>query len=109
MLYPACSRVLFESAGLYDHPSCRDNLLIALARAGVTLPFVPDPVDFFQNSPSRADGGLELLPPTNPPGGFVVLRAECDLLLVITACSTDHDSTNAWVCTEIGVEISPGH
>jgi len=109
MLYPACSRVLFENAGLYDHPSCRDNLLIALAKAGVDLGFVPDPVDFFQNSPSRAEGRLELLTPTNPPGGYVAVRAECDLLLVITACSTDHDNTNAGVCTEIEVEITPGH
>ena len=44
----------------------------------------------------------------NPPGGNVTLRAEQDLLLVVTACSVDYYPTNGGVCTEIAVEITPG-
>lgn len=109
MLFPACNSALFERAGLPDHPSCRDNLLLAMRKEGISLPFVPDPVDFFQNSLPSADGKLDVFASINPPGGFVVLRAECDLLLVVTACSVDFHPTNGDRCTEIDVTVSPGH
>jgi uncharacterized protein YcgI (DUF1989 family) len=109
MLFPACNSALFERAGLPDHPNCRDNLLLAMREEGISLPFVPDPVDFFQNSLPSADGKLDVFASINPPGGFVVLRAECDLLLVVTACSVDFHPTNGDRCTEIDVTVSPGH
>lgn len=105
MLFPACNRELYERAGLHDHPNCRDNLLLALQDEGVALPFVPDPVDLFQNSPPQPDGRLEVLPSINPPGGYVVVRAEYDLLLVVTACSVDFHPTNGGCCTEIEIEV----
>jgi uncharacterized protein YcgI (DUF1989 family) len=42
----------------------------------------------------------------NPPGGYATLRAEQDLLLVVTACSVDHHPTNGGICTEIEVDIT---
>lgn len=106
MLFPACNAVLFNRAGLSGHANCRDNLLSALGGEGVEIPFVPDPVDFFQNSPPQPDGRLDVLPSLNPPGGYVVLRAECDLLLVVTACAVDFHPTNGDMCTEIEMEIT---
>ena len=105
MLFPACDRGLYERAGLPDHPNCHDNLLNALAAVGVSIPFVPDPVDFFQNSSPQPDGRLEVFASIDPPGGFVVLRAEQDLLVVVTACSVDFHPTNGGICTPIEVEI----
>ena len=107
MLFPACNAALYERAGLPNHPNCRDNLMNALRGEGMTLPFTPDPVDFFQNSPPQPDGRLDVFASINPPGGFVVLRAEMDLLLVVTACSVDFHPTNGGVCTEIAVEVTP--
>lgn len=106
MLFPACNRGLYERAGLPDHPSCQDNLVKALETAGITLPAIPDPVDFFQNSLPAPDGHLDVYASINPPGGSVTLRAERDLLLVVTACSVDFHPTNGDRCTEIVVEIS---
>jgi uncharacterized protein YcgI (DUF1989 family) len=106
MLFPACDAGLYERAGLLDHPNCRDNLMIALRGEGVVLPFAPDPVDFFQNSLPQPDGRLEVMASVNPPGGHVILQAERDLLLVVTACSVDFHPTNGGVCTEIEVEIT---
>jgi uncharacterized protein YcgI (DUF1989 family) len=105
MLFPACSRGLYERTGLPDHPNCRDNLLVAVREVGVSLPVVPDPVNLFQNSMPQPDGRLEVLASNNPPGGSVVLRAEVDLLLVLTACSVDFHPTNGGVCTAIEIEI----
>jgi uncharacterized protein YcgI (DUF1989 family) len=106
MLFPACDAGLYERAGLPGHPNCRDNLMKALRGEGIDLPFAPDPVDFFQNSLPQQDGRLDVLASVNPPGGYVILQAERDLLLVITACSVDFHPTNGGVCTEIEVEIT---
>jgi hypothetical protein len=106
MLFPACNRWLYERAGFVDHPSCQDNLVMALEKAGITLPAIPDPVDFFQNSLPESDGRLDVYESINPAGGYVTLRAERDLLLVVTACSVDFHPTNGEKCTEIVVEVS---
>jgi len=108
MLFPACDSRLYERAGLPGHPNCRDNLMKALKEEGIVLPFAPDPVDFFQNSLPQPDGRLEVIASVNPPGGHVILQAEMDLLLVVTACSVDYHPTNGGVCTEIEVEVTPG-
>ncbi|WP_027061594.1 DUF1989 domain-containing protein [Mesorhizobium loti] len=108
MLYPACDSALYERAGFPNHPNCRDNLMQALASEGILLPFAPDPVDLFQNSLPQPDGRLVVEASINPPGGNVTLRAEQDLLLVVTACSVDYYPTNGGVCTEIAVEITSG-
>jgi len=106
MLFPACNAGLYERAGLPDHPNCRDNLLNALREARVSIPIVPDPVNLFQRSEPQPDGRLEVLASNNPPGGNVVMRAEVDLLMVLTACSVDYHPTNGGKCTAITVEIS---
>jgi uncharacterized protein YcgI (DUF1989 family) len=105
MLFPACNPALYDHFGLPGHPNCRDNCTSALHAAGVETAFVPDPVNLFQNSPPQPDGRLEVLASRNPPGGNVLLRAETDLLVVLTACAVDFHPTNGGTCTEIVVEI----
>ncbi|BCM84304.1 hypothetical protein mvi_27650 [Methylobacterium indicum] len=109
MLFPACNRGLYDRAGLPDHPNCRDNFLAALQAAKVALPIVPDPVNLFQCSEPQSDGRLEVAASINPAGGNVLLRAEEDLLLVVTACSVDHHPTNGGRCTGITLEILSLH
>ncbi len=108
MLFPACNPALYERAGFTDHPNCQDNMLNALKDEGIDLPFCPDPVDFFQNSLPEPDGHLDVYASINPPGGYVVLRAELDLLIVVTACSVDYHPTNGGICTEIEIEVASG-
>lgn len=107
MLFPACNAALYRRAGFDKHLNCADNMRKALAEAGVSFPFTPDPVDLFQNSLPGADGALVVAPSINPPGGSVTLRAERDLLVVVTACAVDHHPTNGGACTEIEVEVLP--
>ncbi|MBV2145066.1 urea carboxylase-associated family protein [Falsochrobactrum sp. TDYN1] len=106
MLFPACNTGLYERAGFPNHPNCRDNFLNAIRQAGMSVPICPDPVNLFQRSEPQQDGRLEVLASNNPPGGNVVLRAEVDLLMVLTACSVDYHPTNGGKCTAISVEIS---
>lgn len=91
------TRGLYEQAGLPNHPNCRDNLLFEIKKADIALPVVPDPVNFFQRSEPQSDGRLEVLASDNPPGGNVLLRAETNLYVVVTACSVDFHPTNGGV------------
>lgn len=105
MLFPACNQGLYDRAGLFDHPNCRDNFLAAVREAGISIPLVPDPVNIFQRSEPQPGGRLEVLASDNPAGGNIVLRAETDLLIVLTACSVDFHPTNGGKCTSIAVEV----
>ncbi|PRD40397.1 hypothetical protein C5748_27235 [Phyllobacterium phragmitis] len=105
MLFPACNAGLYERAGFPNHPNCRDNFLNAVRQAGLSVPICPDPVNLFQRSEPQQDGRLEVLASNNPPGGNVVLRAEIDLLMVVTACSVDYHPTNGDKCTSITIDF----
>lgn len=106
MLFPACNARLYKRAGFQNHPNCRDNFLKAVREAGISIPICPDPVNLFQRSEPQPNDRLEVLASNNPPGGNVVLRAEVNLLVVVTTCSVDYHPTNGDKCTTIAVSIS---
>lgn len=105
MLFPACNQMLYEKVGLPNHPNCRDNFLGAQKNLGVELPFVPDPVNLFQCSEPQIDGKLEVSASINPPGGNVLLCANENLYVIITACSVDYHPTNGDKCTSIKIKL----
>jgi uncharacterized protein YcgI (DUF1989 family) len=106
MLFPPCSPEAYAQYGVEGHhPSCRENFELALATAGVRVPFVPDPVNLFQNTPPGFDGVLARHTAASAPCDQVVLRAETDLLLVLTSCSFDLTDFNGERCTELLVEV----
>jgi uncharacterized protein YcgI (DUF1989 family) len=106
MLYPPCSPALYAQAGVEGHhPSCRENFELAAGGAGMPTKPVQDPVNLFQNTPPNADGELVIGPAASAPGDFVLLRAEMDLVLVLTACSYDLGDANGDECTELLIEL----
>ncbi|MGW6456179.1 DUF1989 domain-containing protein [Streptomyces sp. NPDC055078] len=107
MLFPPCNRWLYESDGLFDHPNCQDNFLAAAASAGVTLPVVPDPVNFFQNSAPEPDGTLNVLTAASAAGDSVTLRMLRPAVVVLTSCSVDNWPTNNKYCTPLLARIGP--
>lgn len=56
--------------------------------------WVPDPLNLFMNVPINHYGGLDLKPPTSEKGQYVVLRAEVDLVIAISACPQDLNLVN---------------
>ena len=72
--------------GLHDHRSCRTNLAEAVAELNVPYAFLPEPINFFQNTPIMADGSIEQHTSLARPGDKVVLRAEMDLIAAGSAC-----------------------
>lgn len=88
MLYAPCSiemyRLQYGVTG--DHPNCHDNLAAALREAGVEPGPIPNALNVFMNVEVGPDGTLSLAPPRSRPGDAMVLRAEMDLAVAITAC-----------------------
>lgn len=76
------------------HANCADNLISALAEMGLTAPEFPSPVNVFENVSIDADGRLKIVPPLVRPGESLTLRAEIDLVLVVSACPMDIVLTN---------------
>ena len=104
-LFTPCSRETFQI--LYRnpeyHPSCLENLSRALAPFGITPDLIPTTFNIFMNVEVATDGSLRILPPRSQAGDKVILRAEMDLLVGLTACSAE--LSNNYRFKPIGYEI----
>ncbi len=83
--------------------SCRDNYLLALARADIGMDkrdLVPN-VNFFMNVPVTAEGGLSFEDGLSAPGKYVELRAEMDVLVLVSNCPQLNNPCNAFNPTPV--------
>lgn len=70
------------------HRGCFGNLAEALAPYGIEPDRIPVAFNLFMNvCVDGASGELKVLPPRSKPGGQIVLEAEMDLIIGLTACS----------------------
>jgi len=105
MLFAPCDRKRYAiDYGDHGHPGCRDNLHHAL---GGRVPYarIPDTVNWFMNVPWTADGRVEIAAPVSKAGDSVVLRAEMDALVAVSACPQDKNPCNAFNPTELRVQV----
>ena len=90
LLIPACDAERYRQMGAVEpHDNCTDNFMAAVGEAGVATQYCPAPLNLFMNVPWDAQGGLTFAEPVGSPGDLVRLRAERDLLLVMSACPQD--------------------
>jgi uncharacterized protein len=90
MTFAPCDPDFYKILGAGDnHPSCRSNFENAMRAIGRTIPIYPDPVNVFQNTPIDASGNYILGETLTKPDDYIDLRAEMDLVIALTACSTD--------------------
>ncbi|WP_205665180.1 urea amidolyase associated protein UAAP2 [Caldimonas tepidiphila] len=78
--------------------SCRDNYLLALQHADIGLgkrDLVPN-VNFFMNVPVTPEGGLQFADGVSAPGKYVELRAEMNLLMLVSNCPQLNNPCNAY-------------
>lgn len=78
--------------------SCRDNYLTALQEADIGLTkrdLVPN-VNFFMNVPVTADGQLTFADGVSAPGKYVELKAEMDILMLVSNCPQLNNPCNAY-------------
>ena len=70
------------------HRGCFGNLAEALEPYGIGPDDIPTAFNLFMNVPVDGDSGvLTVKPPLSEPGDTIVMRAEMDLIIGLTACS----------------------
>lgn len=72
--------------GVEGQPNCRDNFLAALAPHGLGPKDVVANINFFMYVPIEADGAMAIVDGFSKPGDYVDLRAEMDVLAVLSNC-----------------------
>ena len=89
----------------YMH-ACRENFIAELARHGMTKRDIVPNLNFFMNVPIAGDGELVVSDGVSVPGNYVDLRAEVDMLCVISNCPQLNNPCNGFVPTPVQVVIS---
>ena len=74
--------------------NCRDNFLKALGRFGLGKKDIVANVNWFMNVPVEADGRMAIVDGWSKPGDYVDLRAEMDVLAVISNCPQIYNPCN---------------
>lgn len=90
----------------YMH-NCRDSFLLELNRLdrGMGKRDLPSNINFFMNVPVTPDGRLTFADGVSAPGYYVELRAERDVVCVISNCPQLNNPCNAYNPTPIEVLI----
>lgn len=107
LLHPPCSPAMYRCQyGIEEgHPSCFENFVAVLKEHGIEESLIATPFNIFMHTRVHADGRVEVKEPLSGPGDYIVLEAEKDLLVAVTACSVEESACNAFRCTAIKVEI----
>ena len=94
-----CDWPRYQRLGCVEyHDNCADNLRMALAAIGVNPLHVPDPFNLWMNIPIAASGTISWLPPQASAGNSMVMRAEMDIIVVMSACPQDVTPVNGRDC-----------
>ena len=105
-LLTPCSPETFKI--IYDlheyHPSCFENLSNSLATFGITPDMIPTTLNVFMNVVVLESGELRIDPPSSKAGDHLLLRAEMDLIVGVTACSAEKSNNGSF--KPIDIEIS---
>jgi urea carboxylase-associated protein 1 len=87
--------------------SCRDNFLLALLHSGlsVTKRDLPSNINFFMNVPVTPAGKLTFEDGISAAGRYVELRAEMDVIVLISNCPQLNNPCNAYNPTPVRVMV----
>ena len=98
----SCDHARYQELG-HDgyHDNCADNLRMALMAIGLQAPLIPAPFNIWMNIPIGHDGSTRFAPPVASPGDYVDLRAEAEIIVVMSACPQDMTPVN-------GEGVEPG-
>lgn len=87
--------------------SCRDTFLLTMARSGypVAKRELAHNINFFMNVPVTAEGGLKFEDGVSGPGKYVEMRAEMDVLCLISNCPQLNNPCNGYNPTPVRVLV----
>ncbi|MFI9387919.1 urea amidolyase associated protein UAAP2 [Kutzneria sp. NPDC052558] len=81
--------------------ACRETFLRYGAAAGIDARHLGHNINFFMNVPLTAAGGLTFADGVSAPGKHVQIRAERDLLVLISNCPQINNPCNGWNPTPV--------
>ena len=94
--------------GVPNVPGCRENFLSALARHDLGWQDIVPNINFFCSVPVYEDGHTEdsvFVNGRSVAGDYVELRAETDVLAIISNCPQVNNPCNSGNPTEIRVQV----
>ncbi|HSI41129.1 MAG TPA: urea amidolyase associated protein UAAP2 [Xanthobacteraceae bacterium] len=104
----ACSceanTVRFGHHTRYMH-ACRENFIVELAKHGMTKRDIVPNINFFMNVPIEPSGALAIVDGVSAPGDHVDVRAEMDVLCVISNCPQVNNPCNGFDPSPVRVLI----
>lgn len=90
-----CDHARYRELGCEGyHDNCADNLRMALIAIGHTAPLIPAPFNIWMNVPVGVDGSTRFEPPVSNAGDRISMRAETDIIAVMSACPQDLTPVN---------------
>ena len=81
--------------------ACRETFLRYGAPAGIGARELGHNINFFMNVPLTPDGGLTFADGLSAPGRYVEVRAERDVLVLISNCPQLNNPCNGWDPTPV--------
>jgi urea carboxylase-associated protein 1 len=83
--------------------NCRDSFLSAFSKSGRALSKrdIGANINFFMNVPVTADGALTFADGISGSGKYVELRAERDILVLVSNCPQLNNPCNGWNPTPV--------
>jgi urea carboxylase-associated protein 1 len=88
--------------------ACRDSWMLAVAEHpefGLTKRDITHNINFFMNVPVTAEGGLTFADGLSAPGKYVEMRAEMDVIVLISNCPQLNNPCNAYNPTPVEVLV----
>jgi urea carboxylase-associated protein 1 len=82
-------------------PNCRDNFLGELRKYGMGPRDMAANLNFFMYVPVAANGAMDMGPSLSKPGDYVSLRAEMDVLAVVSNCPQMNNPVNDYNPTPV--------
>ncbi|KAH8806118.1 hypothetical protein F5884DRAFT_755664 [Xylogone sp. PMI_703] len=110
IIWSACDAERYRMQGYNGyHDNCSGNMHQALKENFPTVKiaddWVPDPLNLFMNVVIDQQGGLDIQPPTSEKGQYIAMKAEADLVLVMSACPQDMAPVNGGQPTDCEYKI----
>ena len=102
---PETFSIIYGTRG--HHPSCFENLCTNLAQFGIVPDAIPTTLNVFMNVRVKEDGKIVIEPPSSHAGDYLLLRAEMDLIVGVTACSAELSNNGTF--KPIDVELHSAH
>jgi uncharacterized protein YcgI (DUF1989 family) len=85
--------------------ACRENFLFEGAKHGLAKRDLVSNINFFMNVPILPDGAMAIADGVSAPGDYVELRADMDVLVLVSNCPQVNNPCNGFRPTPVRMVI----